>query len=307
MVANITRTAAGYAVKTFGKAARGAAKTAIKSANGAMESAKAIEATVKSGAKAYAGTTGEMYGLWSMPYTHMDYPLFSSFARDRKTLSAIVREAQQQVSPKLVNAVHSFTDCVQTGLQRVKTRPNVKFISIGQSPAVVAEALSVRGVDTAVLPISKLAGLKKEELEILAKSEKFGEYLKKLKAYGMDFAKMDKRTDYIFVDYTSSGQSLKNFKRLLELRGLTSENTKFISLQDVVAKGLETGQYDRSFIERFMKHKIHECRLKKNFSPIIKLPATEVEKLPMPEQLPQKPLLEKLKLLLFNRNSANPV
>ena len=90
MVANITRTAAGYVAKTFGKVARGAAKSTLKATNGAMEVEKAIDATVKSGAKAYAGTTGEMYGLWSLPYTYMDYPLFSKFAGDRKTLSAIV-------------------------------------------------------------------------------------------------------------------------------------------------------------------------------------------------------------------------
>ena len=62
---------------------------------------------------------------------------------DRKTLFAMVQEAQANVSPKLVQAVHSFTDCVQSGLQVLSKKPQCKFISIGQSPAVIAEALSV--------------------------------------------------------------------------------------------------------------------------------------------------------------------
>lgn len=151
---------------------------------------------------------------------------------------------------KYMNDVLSFTDKLKSNLDKKYGKDKYVFISVGQSPALIAEMLRLKGVETAICPMSGLADvpyfihqLKKEDLNI---------YLDFMKKIGLDPKRIKKsKKQYIFVDYSHSntGKSLFNFRRLIEPHGYDLPNISFATLQHLAPA---EDPWVRQFIENYL-------------------------------------------------------
>lgn len=176
---------------------------------------------------------------------------------------------------KLTDDVLKFSDILRRCL-RTEYGRNCAFVSIGQEPAVFAEVMKLRGMKTAICPISGLFYMKDiHEIE----QQKLNVYLHYLKDIGLDPKKIKKSSrNYVFCDYTDSGNSLKNFEKLLKANGYDLPNVKFVSMQDVLYKGVpQTEQKTIAFIDDFLRDYVRSTWLKEIFSPTFALGYGKIE------------------------------
>ncbi len=217
-------------------------------------------------------------------------------------LKHLLDVAKAKIDSKLAEDTTKFTDILKDNLDKLYKNKNYVFVSIGQSPAVLAEALNIKGVETAICPISKLGKLDNVN-NILKNPElkKYFDYLKKL-GLGTDKIKSSKK-HYVFVDYTVTGKSLKRFEELLRSKkgGYNLPNVEFISLQKILNSSPQN-EKEKQFIENFIKTAIHDRKLK-DYSPIFKLPVEDIHK--VQEYRNNTPVNENfnmLKFIIMNKN-----
>lgn len=176
---------------------------------------------------------------------------------------------------KLTDDVLKFSDILRRCLKAEYGR-NCAFVSIGQEPAVFAEVLKLRGMKTAICPISGLFYMKDiHEIE----QKKLNVYLRYLKEIGLDPEKIKRSSrTYVFCDYTDSGNSLKNFEKLLKANGYDLPNVKFVSMQDILYKGVpQSEQNTIAFIDDYLRDYIRSTWLKNFFSPTFALGYGKIE------------------------------
>ena len=217
----------------------------------------------------------------------------------------LIEPSRRFVSDNYAQDCIKFAEIFKNGLHSItlpKGYDKIKFISIGQSPAVLAETLGIMGLDTAIFPISKLAKLNDKQLKAIAKSESFQNYIKTYLAnkdtFGLNLTAIQPHTKYIFCDYTVSGSSLKNFEKLLEFAGLKNNNFQFIDMETILEKGTKCNS-DIAFVRKFLADNIQTATQKKLYSPIFTLDALSfLNKLHI--DLKPNPLFNKLKTLMID-------
>jgi len=171
----------------------------------------------------------------------------------------------------------TYCKYLKEGLKQISKDKDFKFISIGQSPALFAKILELNNVNSAICPISELSRMTGNlSLKDLAKGADV--YFDYLKNFNIDFTKIDKTKNYYFADLSVSGTSLKNFKTLLNQRGIDGENLHFISLDDII-KHAKIKEDDEKTINDIRQYYLYMQNLKNRYSPIFKLPVTRLNEI----------------------------
>lgn len=181
-----------------------------------------------------------------------------------------------KVNEDFVLELDEYTDILIKALQKKAKGKSFQFVSIGQSPATIAEVLDAKGIDARLCPISKMQKLTDSQIADFRKGGKQEPYFEYLKNnFNLDFDRMleNPGKEFFFVDYTASGESLKNFERILKQRGIAGNNIHFISLNSLTPK--ENNDFIANFIDRYIQK--HE--LKHNYSPIFTLEAKDAYKI----------------------------
>jgi len=226
---------------------------------------------------------------------------FSKMSKAKvKHLSAV---ANNFVKKELVSDVLKATKILKDNLDKRYGAGKYVFVSIGQSPAVLAEMLSTIGVETAICPISLLSSniaadkmLKNPDLQ------KYFEYLKKI---GLDPEKIKiSGKKYIFTDFFANGASLSNFREVLtdpkcgyDLPNVTFEPLQYLLTPNIFIKNRE----DEHFMEKFVSQYISNCELK-NYSPIFRLPYENIHLVQeYRDKTPASKSLNMLKFLTLER------
>lgn len=125
-------------------------------------------------------------------------------------------------------AMCDMTELTEKWLDKMYGKNNWVFVSIGRSLEGVADALSYKGNDTKILPISGIHSLALTADEI-AHQENFKIYEKFLKKIGIskEAIAKDKR-HYVFSDYCYTGATIQTVKKLLKFNlGIDSKNVDF--------------------------------------------------------------------------------
>jgi len=192
--------------------------------------------------------------------------------KEVKNMSTV---ANYFVDKKVARDVLKATKILKDSLDKKYGAGKYVFVSIGQSPALLAEMLKMMGAETAICPISELRdGNFSEEILKNPNLGKYFEYLKKIGIGSDEIKTSDKQ--YIFTDYIYRGDSLKNFKQVLTdpKSGYGLPNVNFVPLQDLLAQD-SMAKSDKSFMEQFIKMHIRHTKLKK-YSPIFRLPYKDI-------------------------------
>ena len=140
--------------------------------------------------------------------------------------------------------------------------------AVGRSPAVFSPIFEAKGIAAKSVPISGMSGIKNAAEKIPDEGVlEYGKYLMQ-QGISRDVAESSCKP-FVFVDYTRSGLSLENFKRILARANLGLEEGKsafFIRLNDVFS-----GQIAESILtDLFYYEGI------KKLSPIPTLPYMEI-------------------------------
>ncbi len=106
------------------------------------------------------------------------------------------------------------------------------FVSVGTSPSCLARILEFSGVETKYLPASYLRWIKDSDIECekySGRNKKYGKFLEEQNLTNEYIEKSGKK--YLFYDYTLTGKSLNNFKKIMEeVYGLKSDKIQYRSL-----------------------------------------------------------------------------
>jgi len=204
----------------------------------------------------------------------------------------------------LVSDVLRATKILKDNLDRKYGAGKYVFVSIGQSPAVLAEMLGTMGVETAICPISSLSIESRNIPYEILKNPNLSKYLDYLKKIGVGTEKI--KTDdkqYIFTDFCgASGRSLKAFKEVLTSPkcGYNLPNVNFVPLQDLLVPD-SLAKTDKSFMEKFIERNILHVALKK-YSPIFRLPHYKMHLVEeIRDDTPANPRFNMLKFLTLER------
>lgn len=138
---------------------------------------------------------------------------------------------------KARNAAIILGNTVKTNLDKIYNPNKYVLISIGRSPAVIGKAIEYQGVDVRYCPISEIGnidlGYEFKDVISYLESEKVSKYNEYLKSVNLsnDKIKQSNKT-FIFTDHSPSGQTLKNFRILLERPeiGIKAENVHYKNL-----------------------------------------------------------------------------
>ena len=208
-----------------------------------------------------------------------------------------------KVNEDLVLELDEYSDILIKALRQKAKGKAFQFVSIGQSPATIAEVLDAKGIDSKICPISKMQRLTDAQIAEFKKCGKQEPYFQYLKDnFKLDFEQMleNKDKEYFSVDYTASGESLKNFEKILKQRGIEGKNIHFISLNSL------TPREDSEFLANFIDRYIQKHELKHNYSPIFTLEAKDAYKIAEVEQnTPVNENYRNLKLYFLNEYANN--
>lgn len=154
-----------------------------------------------------------------------------------------------------------FVDEIKASLDEKYGLNNYVFISVGQSPAVLAEILKLRGIETKICPVSKLGDLRNFHEVSENDLNKYAEYMKKI---GLDPEEMKKSSKkYIFTDYCELGTSSNTFQKLIAKKGYNIPDVAFF----IDLKSLATSPSSCLFLDYYF-----DIPNLKALSPIFKLP-----------------------------------
>ncbi|MCD7878467.1 MAG: hypothetical protein LUG16_00870 [Candidatus Gastranaerophilales bacterium] len=180
---------------------------------------------------------------------------------DYKKLTDIEKEALTKTSNfKIIKAAESNYELglvLKKYLDKIYGEDKYVFVSIGTSPAGLARVLEFSGTQTKYLPISKIR--KPDSMKLSEykngdmKLKNYGDFLKKQKITKEDINNSEKK--YLFVDYESSGNSLKNFQKLLDVNYDIKENDKikFLSLNTIMQMMCTSESFSPFKQERLLK------------------------------------------------------
>ena len=201
--------------------------------------------------------------------------------KEVKNLRKILSDEQIEIRDSVIK----LTKIVKNNLEQMSP-DGYTFVSIGRSPDVIGKALEFQGADVKCCPISNLRF--DFYADDLLSEPKYGPKLDLYKNYmdniGLSSEKINNGKKKIcFVDYTSSGSSLKNFQRLLESKkiNLKSPNIKYLSLNnDLILKDKNNSRYISEIIDycfesmRIKKYSEHKsiCLERINFENEISAP-----------------------------------
>lgn len=169
------------------------------------------------------------------------------------------------------------------------------FVSIGQSPSLIAKAFECMGVETKYLPISDL-GSKDGSLDTLFNQKTINNYGKLLEKQGLtkkNLNNTDKKV--IFYDYTSSGASLAIFEYFMQKAyNLPRPKTEFRSLNNDLKSCAGNPDHTESFVEDFLaSHGVAK------YTSIDHLPYTKIASTDMNEENLTKHRFREAKLFNF--------
>lgn len=100
--------------------------------------------------------------------------------------------------------------------------------------------------------------------------ENSGKYVNYLKNFGVDLGNLSKDKNYYFIDYKNTGKSLENFKCILTKLGVSGENIRVMSIDDVFQEA-NLAKENSKFLSEFIPYYLRGQNLKREFSPIPKL------------------------------------
>lgn len=158
------------------------------------------------------------------------------------TIGEVAQSAQKPVqmvsggvAPEVGDVLHLSNRVENTLNQRY---PNGwRIVGIGRSPSIIMETMRAKGLDAKSCPISGLTNgewdfakqfswLKQLDTNDV---KTYGEYLKEIGISGEDIARDSKTT--VFVDYTKTGNSLRNFADLIGRSEIgIKKNAEFLSI-----------------------------------------------------------------------------
>lgn len=180
-------------------------------------------------------------------------------------IQQLLKLANKKVEAELPQKVTRFCNLIKDGLDNKFGENNYVFVSIGQSPAVLAEILKLKGIETTICPVS---GLSKCNMPDILKNPELHKYFEYLEEIGLSPNKIkNNNKQYVFTDYCLSGKSLSNFEKMLEKNGYKLPNVHFIPLQKIPRMKSKLSFDDKKFVRYFVDKYIHTCRLKNKFSP----------------------------------------
>ena len=211
----------------------------------------------------------------------------SQFAQRKKSPSAKLPDAKEIEKIEHIgkiaglfedtSEISSYGEIILKSLRRLFSDKRMKVIGIGQSPASVIEYLSLKGIDTAMCPISDLSQAECQ-VKKLAGSRRAEKYFQYLKNFGLNVDAIDTGKTHVFVDFEVSGNSVKNFKTLISKRLPKKTDTMFVGLQSLresVQKEIPLEQQEAA--SKFEGMSLWTCALKSLYSPIFRLPVEELE------------------------------
>ena len=218
----------------------------------------------------------EMDILITLPGRELSKDIFDSLSP--KQLKQFTEYVSKKTMPsfseqlnKNAKSVALYGDAFQKGLKALVPDGNIKVISVGQSPAMIAEYLSLKGMDTAICPISSLKYIDDEQI---AKISKKDTYFKFLKNFGLDLDNIDKTKTYVFTDYGITGTSLQRFREIIEPRLPKDTKAIFVTMQDVIkAAEPQMSNSEKMAVRDFSTEYLCNPELKRFYSPIFHLPA----------------------------------
>lgn len=172
--------------------------------------------------------------------------------------------------------ISRYSEIILASLRRLFSDKRMKVIGIGQSPAPVVEYLSLKGIDTAICPISEL-GAKETNIEKTCKSRDKERYIQYLKEFGFNINEIDTKKTHVFVDYSYSGNTIRHFAEFIKPRMPKKADTMFVSLQSLrESLGKELSYEEQEFASYFEIYVLCTSAVKSLFSPIFKLPLNEI-------------------------------
>lgn len=124
-----------------------------------------------------------------------------------------------------------LTQIVKKNLEKTFPEGYV-FVSIGNSPDIIAKTLEHQGLDVKYCPISELKIEQNDFIDKIKTSSAFQRGLEVYKNYldeiGLSHKKInDSNKKICFVDYTFTGNSLKNFEIMLDSPAIKLNSSKF--------------------------------------------------------------------------------
>ncbi len=122
------------------------------------------------------------------------------------------------------------------------------IVSIGTSPAILCKTLEFMGEKVKYLPISSLRNITDDDINSLNNDDKRKvPYKNYLESQGITQEQIEKNNeDVIFLDYTYSGNSFKNFKKIMEnCFGLDSNLIEYETLNELI---INSSGYMRKYV-----------------------------------------------------------
>ena len=196
--------------------------------------------------------------------------------------------------------IMKYGDMIIEGLNKRADGKKYKFISIGQSPSVFGMYLDLRGLDTAVCPISGLK-CKDRDLASFLANHNLRAYFDYLKNFGLDLKNIDKDTMYVFTDFVWSGKSLRNFRKIIEPELPKGTDAIFVSLSDIAESGAKYPA-DKEVLAQ-VNMRLMDCDFKEKYSPIFRLNYTDMQNIFWHHKFPKNKevnvTFNKLKFLIY--------
>lgn len=180
-----------------------------------------------------------------------------------------IKTLRNSLDEKLIrdrDTIIMLAEIVKKNLEK-KFPEGYVFVSIGNSPNIIAKALEHQRVDVKYCPVSEL---KMEQSDFIHNIKNRGTYQRGLEVYknyldeiGLSQKDInDSNKKICFIDYTFTGNSLKNFETMLnspEIK-LNSPKFKFLSLNnDLILH--ESGD-DYAFLNKIIENKFEIMDLK---------------------------------------------
>ena len=186
----------------------------------------------------------------SQKFTIDDYNSLSRLEKSilREASSTYFKDADENIQVGLK---------VKEKLDKYHGENGYVFVSIGTSPAPIARVLEFMGVETKYLPITGLRPYYEDDKykQFIGKFENYQKFLNEQGLSADRVKKSDK--EFLFYDYTYSGQSLHVFKQMMkEYFGLNLPNVHFSSADFLCysscAKKIDPPDYAVEYVKKYM-------------------------------------------------------
>ena len=167
--------------------------------------------------------------------------------KDYKSLSVNSINEIRKICSKHEDVVNAVEETLPAALD-IRCYLNKKYfngdytlISIGTSPAMICKTLEYMGKKVKYIPITSIRNITMEDIDKLNKDDKrkipFKNYLEDNGVTPKSIK--DGNEHFIFIDYTYTGRSLKNFSEIMErCFNINHEDVEYISLNNLIQYAL---------------------------------------------------------------------